>query len=113
MLDTEKNYVDVLSKLKKNFMNPLQKILKPEVHCVIFCKINELHKIHTDFLNQLLKTHTDKSLRFSTVFMASRDNFLVYGDYCANLSQACALLQDVCDKDEEINQAIIVSYKDT
>lgn len=39
LVETEKNYVDVLTKLKKNFMIPLQQFLKPEVHSIVFCKI--------------------------------------------------------------------------
>lgn len=40
LLDTEKNYVDVLSKLKKNFMRPLANQMKTQDHETVFYKIN-------------------------------------------------------------------------
>lgn len=39
LLDTEKNYVDVLSKLKKNYMQPLTSNMKSEDHTTVFYKI--------------------------------------------------------------------------
>ncbi|KAB0802707.1 hypothetical protein PPYR_04893 [Photinus pyralis] len=112
LVETEHNYVEVLNKLKKNFMKPLQAHLRPELRPIVFCKINELHEIHTGFLSQLLKVGTDKSVRLGGIFMAWRERFLVYGTYCGNLSYACALLQDFCDKDEILNQAIIKCEKE-
>lgn len=41
--------------------------------------------------------------------MNYRESFLVYGEYCANLGNACAYLQDACSKDEEVNEALTVS----
>lgn len=90
-------------------MHPLQNILKPEVHCVVFFKLNELHEIHTNFLSLMLKSFTDKILRLSTVFMVSRDSFLIYGDYAGNLPRAQAILKEICKEDKDINQAVIVS----
>ncbi|KAK4883494.1 hypothetical protein RN001_006813 [Aquatica leii] len=112
LVETEHNYVEVINKLKKNFMRPLQSFLRPELCATIFCKINELHEIHTSFLNQLLKVGSDKSVRLGNIFITWRERFLVYGTYCANLSCACALLQDFCDKDEILNQAIIKCEKE-
>lgn len=40
LIDTERNYVDVLFKLKKNFMKPLQGILDEESHGIIFYKVS-------------------------------------------------------------------------
>lgn len=39
LIDTERNYVDVLGKLKKNFMKPLQNVLDEVTHGIIFYKI--------------------------------------------------------------------------
>lgn len=39
LIDTERNYVDVLGKLKKNFMKPLQSVLDEVTHGIIFYKI--------------------------------------------------------------------------
>ncbi|XP_018323324.1 protein vav [Agrilus planipennis] len=106
LIETEHNYVEVINKLKKNFMRPLQTILSADVHSTIFCKINELHEIHTGFLSQLLKVGIDKSVKLSNIFMNWRERFLVYGPYCANLSNACALLQESCDKNEVVNMEV-------
>lgn len=40
LIDTERNYVDVLFKLKKNFMKPLQGILDEESHSIVFYKVS-------------------------------------------------------------------------
>lgn len=42
LLDTEKNYVDVLNKLKNNYMQPLKSHMKLEKHSVVFFKIKVL-----------------------------------------------------------------------
>lgn len=39
LVETEHNYVEVINKLKKNFMRPLQAILSQSEHDIIFCKI--------------------------------------------------------------------------
>lgn len=39
LIDTERNYVDVLFKLKKNFMKPLQGVLDEESHGIVFYKV--------------------------------------------------------------------------
>lgn len=43
LLDTEKNYVQVLAKLKRNFMKPLCKQMKPEDHERVFYKISVIY----------------------------------------------------------------------
>lgn len=40
LIDTEHNYVEVLNKLKKNFMKPLQSVLDETTHTIIFYKIS-------------------------------------------------------------------------
>lgn len=40
LIDTERNYVDVLFKLKKNFMKPLQGVLDEESHGIVFYKVS-------------------------------------------------------------------------
>lgn len=106
MLDTEKNYVDVLSKLKKNYMQPLINQMKPEHHGIIFFKIKELRDIHSEFLQELFFARSNPLMKLSTVFLKWREKFLVYGKYCANLTKATAILQELCDTDELFNQAV-------
>lgn len=44
----------------------------------------------------------------STIFLKWREKFLIYGSYCANLTYAQALLQELCDRDELFNQEVFV-----
>ncbi|XP_074029003.1 vav guanine nucleotide exchange factor isoform X2 [Leptinotarsa decemlineata] len=112
LLDTEKNYVDVLTKLKKNFMKPLLSVMNIENHNTVFFKIKELKDIHSDFLKELLGVRTNPSVKLSNIFMRWREKFLVYGMYCANLSKATSVLQELCDNDEIFNQTIIKYEKE-
>ncbi|XP_060526932.1 protein vav isoform X2 [Cylas formicarius] len=112
LVDTEKNYVDVLHKLKKNFMIPLLNLIKAEDHSCVFHKIKELHDIHATFYNELLKVKSDPNQRLSGIFMRWREKFLVYGSYCANLTKATTVLQELCDTDEPFNQAVIKYEKE-
>lgn len=67
-----------------------------------------MYDIHTKFLGQLLKVCSDRTLRISKTFLQFKESFLVYGEYCANLTQACTILQDACMKDEKVNEALTV-----
>lgn len=44
----------------------------------------------------------------SKIFLDWREKFLIYGSYCANLTEAQATLQEICDRDELANQEVIV-----
>ncbi|KAJ3641351.1 hypothetical protein Zmor_027862 [Zophobas morio] len=109
LLDTEKNYVEVLAKLKRNFMQPLSNQMKQQDHERVFYKINELHEIHSEFHREL-KRFRDPMNKLSLIFMRWRERFLVYGGYCANLTRATNLLQELCDNDENFN-ATVVAYE--
>ncbi|KAJ8931541.1 hypothetical protein NQ314_015530 [Rhamnusium bicolor] len=112
LLDTENNYVDVLSKLRNNFMQPLINQMKPEEHSTVFFKIKELGDIHSKFLHELLRVRNDPMVKLSNIFMMWREKFLVYGLYCANLTKATTILQELCDSDELFNQAVIKYEKE-
>jgi len=89
LLETEKNYVDVLGSLQKYFMKPLSNLLRPEDMKVIFGGIKELYEIHDGFHRHLLKALARGSTtRLSEVFLSWRERFLIYGEYCANLTNA-------------------------
>ncbi|XP_057659066.1 protein vav-like isoform X1 [Diorhabda carinulata] len=110
LLDTEKNYVDVLEKLRKNFMLPLTNQMSPEHHMTVFFKIKELKDVHSEFLDELLKIRTHPNVKISNIFMRFREKFLVYGMYCANLTKATSILQELCETQEVYNQ-IIIKYE--
>lgn len=48
------------------------------------------------------------SLRLSDVFLNWKDKFLVYADYCANLTTAQDRIQDICNQNEHINREVNV-----
>ncbi|CAG9766732.1 unnamed protein product [Ceutorhynchus assimilis] len=112
LLDTEKNYVDVLNKLKMCFMVPLQNQMRPEDHATVFHKIKELYEIHSAFLAELTKIRTNPNVRLSQIFQQFKERFLIYGSYCANLTRATTLLQELCDQDDGFNQTVIKHEKE-
>lgn len=69
----------------------------------------ELHEIHKDFLQDLLKACSQySSLSLSDVFLEWRDKFLVYADYCANLTTAQDRIQEICNQNELIFRKVNV-----
>lgn len=117
LVSTEVNYVDVLGKINGHFVRPLASYMKPQDMQVIFFGIKELYEIHTGFLRQL-KAATEGSTavpppstgppqpRLADVFLAWRERFLLYGDYCSNLTQAQDTLKAVIARDEGLNRQL-------
>nr|XP_018902784.1 PREDICTED: protein vav isoform X1 [Bemisia tabaci] len=113
LVETEKNYVDVLGTLQKCFIRPLQNVLKDDDFRVIFWGIKELAEIHGGFLSQLRKATTPNSMiKLSETFLNWREKFLIYGDYCANLTTAQDKIQEICNRSENINQLIQVCQEE-
>lgn len=76
--------------------------------------LKELSEIHAGFHSQLRKVVAPgSSARLSEVFLNWREKFLIYGDYCANLTIAQNRIQEICSHNEGINQEVIVSFKFT
>ncbi|KAI5699474.1 hypothetical protein M8J76_016247 [Diaphorina citri] len=108
LIETEKNYVEVLATLKRCFMMPLERYIRPEDFKIVFSGISELYEIHLGFHSQLRKVIIPESpIKLSEVFIAWKEKFLIYGDYCANLIVAQQKIQDLCSRNEAINQAVI------
>lgn len=63
--------------------------------------------MHSSFYLELMKVR-EPHTKLSQTFMRWREKFLVYGGYCANLSRATNLLQELCDTDESFNAAVVV-----
>lgn len=118
----------MLQSLLKNFIQPLSKVLKEEDKFTIFHRIKvnniitfnknvyvinrfdtvqELYETHKDFHLDLIKSQYS-SVRLSDVFLNWKEQFLVYADYCANLTTAQDRLQDLCNNDEFINREVNV-----
>lgn len=109
LVETERNYSDVLNSLLKHFARPLSPLLRPEDSARIFFGIKELAEIHAGFHSQLRKARTGAAL--AQVFLDWREKFLIYGDYCANLTLAQSTLQEACVRYELVNQEVIVCFK--
>ncbi|XP_012243060.1 protein vav isoform X2 [Bombus vosnesenskii] len=105
LVETERNYSDVLNSLLKHFARPLSSLLRPEDCARIFFGIKELAEIHAGFHSQLRKARTGAAL--AQVFLDWREKFLIYGDYCANLTLAQNTLQEACARYELVNQEVI------
>ncbi|XP_011701048.1 PREDICTED: protein vav isoform X2 [Wasmannia auropunctata] len=105
LVETERNYTEVLSSLLRHFARPLSSLLRPEDSARIFFGIKELSEIHVGFHSQLRKARDSTAL--AQVFLDWREKFLIYGDYCANLTLAQNTLQEVCARNEVINQEVI------
>ncbi|XP_015435862.1 PREDICTED: protein vav isoform X1 [Dufourea novaeangliae] len=110
LVETERNYSDVLNSLLRNFARPLSSLLRPEDSARIFFGIKELAEIHAGFHSQLRKARTGAAL--AQVFLDWREKFLIYGDYCANLTLAQNTLQEACARNELVNQEVIRCQQD-
>lgn len=108
LVETERNYSEVLSSLLRHFARPLSSLLRPEDSIRIFFGIKELSEIHVGFYSQLRKARSGTAL--AQVFLDWREKFLIYGDYCANLTLAQNTLQEACARNEVVNQEVIVSF---
>lgn len=108
LVETEKNYYDALNMIIKHFMRPLKGILRDEDRNVIFLHIKQLAQIHSTFHSELYKACVNSSQhKISSCFLTWRDRFVIYGEYCANLPKAQELVDELCNKSEFINQAVL------
>uniref|UniRef100_T1KFD3 Protein vav n=1 Tax=Tetranychus urticae TaxID=32264 RepID=T1KFD3_TETUR len=87
LVETEKNYVEALNMIIRHFVRPLKKILDAKDKKIIFNHIKELADIHSGFHRDLCKAASTSSngFRISNCFLSWKDQFVLYGDYCANL----------------------------
>ncbi|CAG5035118.1 unnamed protein product [Parnassius apollo] len=117
LVDTECNYVDVLSKIIKYFLRPLTPYLKPQDLQVIFFGIKELHEIHSGLLRQL-RLATEACVpgtgtpRLADVFLAWRERLLLYGDYCSNLTHAQETLKTLDARDTTFSKQLAKCQKE-
>ncbi|XP_052857921.1 protein vav isoform X1 [Drosophila gunungcola] len=107
LIDTESNYLDVLTALKTKFMGPLERHLNEDGLRIIFPRIKELADIHTRFLDKLRESLTPNAkVKMAQVFLEFREPFLIYGEYCSCLLAAIDYLADVCKKNQIIDQLV-------
>ncbi|XP_073960460.1 vav guanine nucleotide exchange factor isoform X2 [Choristoneura fumiferana] len=117
LVDTESNYVDVLSKILRFFLKPMTPYLKAQELQVIFFGIKELHEIHSGLLRQL-KLATEACVpgkgvpRLAEVFLTWREKLLLYGDYCSNLTQAQDTLKTLEARDSGFAKFLLKCQKE-
>ncbi|XP_059480997.1 protein vav isoform X2 [Neocloeon triangulifer] len=105
LVETEKNYIEVLQNLQTNFMRPLVNHLQHKDHSIIFCNIKELTDVHTRFFSNLQEAVIESAqcaMRIGKVFQVCQSQFLLYGEYCANLPVAQDLLNELCSKSDNL-----------
>ena len=114
LIETESNYVDVLSMLRKHFVRPMTS-LKESDKDIIFANIRELLDIHSTFYTQLLDSVAKKSIpnqrNIGDVFSDFKIRFLIYGDFCSGLPVAQQTLDAICDKDEAVAEEVALCEK--
>lgn len=110
LLDTESNYLEVLNALKYKFMQPLEKLLSKDEIKIMFPRIKDLTDIHKKFLDKLREAISpNNKVKLSQVFLEFRESFLIYGDYCSNMTNASEILREVCKKSNTVEQQVLVS----
>ena len=106
LIETEANYVEVLNMLRKHFIRPIVTI-KDQDKKIIFMNIKDLGETHGGFYKDIIEAVTGKSRkRIGEVFLAYKERFLKYGDYCAQLTRARQLLDSLMQKDETILEEV-------
>lgn len=105
LVETERNYSEVLNSLLRHFARPLSTSLRPKDAARIFFGIKDLSEIHAGVHSQLRKARNGAAI--AQVFLDWREKFLIYGDYCANLTVAQNTLQEACSRNELVNQEVI------
>ncbi|GIY52427.1 guanine nucleotide exchange factor VAV3 [Caerostris extrusa] len=96
----------------QHFMRPLKTIFSSELKSIIFMNIKELAEIHTGFHSELYKACTSSQYKISDCFLHWKDKFIVYGEYCSKLPAAQEKVEDLSNKSEVINQAILRCQQD-
>nr|KAG5712459.1 hypothetical protein BaRGS_011433 [Batillaria attramentaria] len=99
LIDTEKNYVDVLQMIVTHFIKPLRGIIPSTEFDVIFAHIEPLLEVHKVFSAELTKAVSTGKPRLADVFINSKTKLLLYGDFCSNLPHAQAHIDELCQND--------------
>lgn len=104
----EDDFCTIFQGIKVRFKQNLKKFFSI-FFLLLIKRIQELYEIHKDFHLDLIKACSQySSLRLSDVFLNWKDKFLVYADYCANLTTAQDRIQDICNQNEHINREVNV-----
>ena len=109
LLETEANYVDVLNRIRKNFIRPITTIRESDKK-IIFMNIKELGDIHTAFFTALfncVKARPSSSRKIGEVFLEFKEKFLKYADYCSGLKEATETLGSLSEENKAVEKEVI------
>lgn len=113
LLDTETNYLEVLNALRNKFMQPLEKLLSKEELKIIFYRIKDIYEVHSKFLERLREaTAPNTRYKLSQVFLDFRERFLIYGEYCSNMTPATDMLREISKRNSSVEQAVMQCQKE-
>jgi guanine nucleotide exchange factor VAV len=107
LIDTEKNYVDVLSTIYEKFMNPLQSAMAASDFNRIFCHFEALLETHKGFYQDIVSARNSRANPRSTglsvagCFVKWKMNFVIYGDYCSKMIGAQELMDKLCKSNKQ------------
>lgn len=107
LVETEKNYIEALNMIVRHFLRPLKSVMTQNDRRTVFLHVKELSEIHTEFHSELFKSCTSSQHRISNCFLHWKDKFVLYGEYCANLPKAQSLIDEICTRNEIVNQSVI------
>merc|ERR1712110_657013 len=88
-VETEDKYLANLIMVQNYFSAPLQSFLSEDLHQLIFFKLEEMVKLHSDILFEL----TNRKTNIGKIILQFYEHFSIYKEYCANLSAAQARLE--------------------
>lgn len=107
LVETEKNYIEALNMILRHFFRPLKNVLGYHDRRTIFLHVKELAEVHTGFHSELFKACSSTQNKISNCFIHWKEKFVLYGEYCTNLPRAQELVDELCTKNELVNQAVI------
>lgn len=119
LVETEKNYVSVLTMILEKFRAPLVEKLSEDNLASLFSGIEELCLTHSGFYSDLSKAchsrhGTIKSFGHMTIadcFIKWKEKLLKYGDYCSQLNKVHLLLDKLMSNSTS-REAILACQKD-
>ena len=82
--ETEDKYLANLIMVRDNFRDPLVQFLSEPIHQAVFFRLDELIALHSDILLDLKR----KKVSIGQVMLRHCDKFVVYKEYCTNLTRA-------------------------
>lgn len=90
-------------------MSPLEKLLEKESLRIIFPRIRELCEIHAKFSDRLHDAiNPSTKTKLGQVFLDFREPFLIYGEYCSNLTYATDTLMETCKQNDKVEKMVQV-----